>query len=342
MRWRPPGSTPSASAAQGLCRRPDPRLRAPARSTQRQHVRQDQRHQRGPCRGRSRRQDRLILDAGPALSAWNRPSSRSRTARSAAAARAVCRPRSSASPAETAAPGRRRRPSRRRACLPRIMRPAQRFGSMRPTSRTGEALIAFGARSRAGSDTPGSCSTSARTAILPKRPPSHRRRQIRHHRSGRRAPIRHRGSQPVFRHLAAGAAPGLDRRSRRDLQARHRDPHRTGAARRQYRARRRPDALWRRGRAVDAPDGQGARSGHLVQHHDGGSRPRAEVAQQRAAEADRLFPLSLGSEGSCTIGGNLSSNAGGTTALAYGVAREMASASKWCWPTAAFSMACPS
>lgn len=49
-----------------------------------------------------------------------------------------------------------------------------------------------------------------------------------------------------------------------------------------------------------------------------------QIAQQRAAEADRLFPLSLGSEGSCTIGGNLSSNAGGTTALAYGVAREMA------------------
>src|SRR6202049_4233511 len=48
------------------------------------------------------------------------------------------------------------------------------------------------------------------------------------------------------------------------------------------------------------------------------------VAQQRAAEAGRLFPLSLGAEGSCTIGGNLSTNAGGTTALAYGVAREMA------------------
>jgi D-lactate dehydrogenase (cytochrome) len=49
-----------------------------------------------------------------------------------------------------------------------------------------------------------------------------------------------------------------------------------------------------------------------------------QVAQQRAAEVDRLFPLSLGAEGSCTIGGNLSSNAGGTAALAYGVAREMA------------------
>jgi D-lactate dehydrogenase (cytochrome) len=46
-------------------------------------------------------------------------------------------------------------------------------------------------------------------------------------------------------------------------------------------------------------------------------------AQQAAAEAGRLFPLSLGAEGSCTIGGNLSTNAGGTGALAYGVAREL-------------------
>jgi FAD/FMN-containing dehydrogenase len=49
-----------------------------------------------------------------------------------------------------------------------------------------------------------------------------------------------------------------------------------------------------------------------------------QIAQQHASEVDRLFPLSLGAEGSCTIGGNLSTNAGGTTALAYGVAREMA------------------
>ncbi|MCP4620816.1 MAG: FAD-binding oxidoreductase [Bradyrhizobium sp.] len=49
-----------------------------------------------------------------------------------------------------------------------------------------------------------------------------------------------------------------------------------------------------------------------------------QVAQQRAADVNRLFPLSLGAEGSCTIGGNLSTNAGGTAALAYGVAREMA------------------
>jgi FAD/FMN-containing dehydrogenase len=46
-------------------------------------------------------------------------------------------------------------------------------------------------------------------------------------------------------------------------------------------------------------------------------------AQDTAATADRLFPLSLGAEGSCTIGGNLSTNAGGTGALAYGIARDL-------------------
>ncbi len=48
------------------------------------------------------------------------------------------------------------------------------------------------------------------------------------------------------------------------------------------------------------------------------------TAQAHAGDAGRLFPLSLGSEGSCTIGGNLSTNAGGTAALAYGLARDMA------------------
>lgn len=38
---------------------------------------------------------------------------------------------------------------------------------------------------------------------------------------------------------------------------------------------------------------------------------------------DRLFPLALASQGSCQIGGNLSSNAGGVGALAYGVARDL-------------------
>ncbi len=45
--------------------------------------------------------------------------------------------------------------------------------------------------------------------------------------------------------------------------------------------------------------------------------------QKAAAEADRLFPLSLGSEGACRIGGNLSTNAGGIQVLRYGNARDL-------------------
>jgi D-lactate dehydrogenase (cytochrome) len=45
--------------------------------------------------------------------------------------------------------------------------------------------------------------------------------------------------------------------------------------------------------------------------------------QRAAAEVDRLFPLSLGAEGSCQIGGNLSTNAGGIAVLRYGTTREL-------------------
>jgi D-lactate dehydrogenase (cytochrome) len=44
---------------------------------------------------------------------------------------------------------------------------------------------------------------------------------------------------------------------------------------------------------------------------------------EAAAEADRLFPLSLGAEGSCQIGGNLSTNAGGIAVLRYGNTRDL-------------------
>jgi FAD/FMN-containing dehydrogenase len=60
-------------------------------------------------------------------------------------------------------------------------------------------------------------------------------------------------------------------------------------------------------------------------------------AQQAAEGADRLFPLSLAAEGSCTIGGNLATNAGGVQVLRYGNARELClglevvTASGECW-----------
>jgi FAD/FMN-containing dehydrogenase len=48
-----------------------------------------------------------------------------------------------------------------------------------------------------------------------------------------------------------------------------------------------------------------------------------QQVQEVAAQADRLFPLSLGAEGSCQIGGNLSTNAGGVHVLRYGTARDL-------------------
>jgi FAD/FMN-containing dehydrogenase len=49
-----------------------------------------------------------------------------------------------------------------------------------------------------------------------------------------------------------------------------------------------------------------------------------QAVQEAAAAAGRLFPLSLGSEGSATIGGNLATNAGGTGVLRYGTMRDLA------------------
>ncbi len=48
-----------------------------------------------------------------------------------------------------------------------------------------------------------------------------------------------------------------------------------------------------------------------------------QVVQEKAAEKGYLFPLSLGAEGSCMIGGNLATNAGGTNVLRYGNARDL-------------------
>ena len=45
--------------------------------------------------------------------------------------------------------------------------------------------------------------------------------------------------------------------------------------------------------------------------------------QQAASEADRLFPLSLSAEGTCQIGGNLATNAGGLNVLRFGTARDL-------------------
>ncbi len=48
-----------------------------------------------------------------------------------------------------------------------------------------------------------------------------------------------------------------------------------------------------------------------------------QTVQQAANDADRLFPLSLGAQGTCQIGGNISTNAGGVGVLRYGNMREL-------------------
>jgi len=48
-----------------------------------------------------------------------------------------------------------------------------------------------------------------------------------------------------------------------------------------------------------------------------------QTVQERAAEADLMFPLDLGARGSCTIGGNIATNAGGVRVIRYGMMRDL-------------------
>ncbi len=62
-----------------------------------------------------------------------------------------------------------------------------------------------------------------------------------------------------------------------------------------------------------------------------------QKVQEAAESVDRLFPLSLASEGSCTIGGNLASNAGGTAVIAYATPATLSPGWRSCSPTEACS-----
>ena len=100
--------------------------------------------------------------------------------------------------------------------------------------------------------------------------------------------------------------------------------HRDGAAGRQYRPGRRPNSAQRRTGAVAQPARQDSRGRRRLEHHDLEAGVTLQRAREAAAAADRLYPQLLPSEGTCTIGGNLSTNAGGTAAMAHGIARSHA------------------
>ena len=59
-----------------------------------------------------------------------------------------------------------------------------------------------------------------------------------------------------------------------------------------------------------------------------------QVIQEAADAAGLLFPLDIGSRGSCVIGGNVSTNAGGVRVLRYGMTRDLVLGSRRCWRTA--------
>ena len=116
-----------------------------------------------------------------------------------------------------------------------------------------------------------------------------RRRAQRIDRPERHRAISDRGPRPLSRPLAAGAAAGLDRRSRSDRKTRQRDEDRDRAAGRQHRPCRRPDGCeWRGRRLACAASTRSARSTRTIQHHDLRGRRRA---RGRAAEG---APMSTG------------------------------------------------
>ena len=97
------------------------------------------------------------------------------------------------------------------------------------------------------------------------------------------------------------------------------------AAGRQHRPGRRPDPAQRRDRAVAQPARPHPRGRSDLQHHHlRGRRHLAARARGRRRASTGSIRSLLPSEGTCTIGGNLSTNAGGTAALAHGIARSHA------------------
>ncbi len=135
-----------------------------------------------------------------------------------------------------------------------------------------------------------------------------------------------RAARAMDRPHAAGAEAGQRRGGEPHPGARHRNAHACRAAGRQHRPRRRPGAACRSGNEIVVSLSRLNRVREIDTLSNTVTAEAGVVleALHRAVDAaDRMFPLSLASQGSCEIGGNLSSNAGGTAVLAYGNTREL-------------------
>ena len=132
----------------------------------------------------------------------------------------------------------------------------------------------------------------------------------RHGRQAGRSAARRRASEDDRRRL--GTVETLSpRKGARDDAGRH------------DRARARRPAECERDRAVDGADEQdrgGRHRGGVVIAQAGVPLQRV---QERVAQDGFMFPLDLGARGSCTIGGNISTNAGGNRVIRYGMTRDI-------------------
>ena len=151
------------------------------------------------------------------------------------------------------------------------------------------------------------------------------RREERHHRQGQAGALPGRVPRAVDRPQPGDLAAGLDPAkfpscSRSPTRPRPRSCRRAatpgwsaGKSRTTARSCCRSTAWTRSARSIRSPTPSRSRPASRLQR-----------TREAAAAVDRLYPQLLPSEGSCTIGGNLSTNAGGTAALAHGIARSHA------------------
>ena len=166
----------------------------------------------------------------------------------------------------------------------------------------------------------------------------HRRREIRHHRSGPQGAVSRRNAQSVPGPHADGVAAVVGRRGVGNSQARQRDGDADRAAGRQYRPGRRPDSAPQRDRALAQPARSHPRSRSGLEHHH--LRGRRHLAARAGGRRRRRPALSA----TAAVGRHAAPSAAILPPMPAAPRRWLTasrartrSASKSCWPTAACS-----